>query len=82
MIAEPCLVNPFAAEIKRLISEGMTQAQIAKKVGVSQAIVSGWATGNKLPSASRLPRLMDIGVSKSAYEQARIQRILSPNSDN
>jgi transcriptional regulator with XRE-family HTH domain len=82
MTAEPCLVNPFAAEIKRLLGEGMTQTQIAEKVGVSQAIVSEWAAGNKLPGAARLPLLVAIGVSRAAYENARIQKILCPGGDN
>jgi predicted transcriptional regulator len=81
MIAEPHPLNPFAVEIKRLISEGMTQIQIAEKVGVSQAIVSEWAAGKKLPGATRVPSLVEIGVSRSAYNEARIQKVLSAPSD-
>ena len=40
-------------------SAGLTQAQLAEKVGVSQATVSEWERGDYLPGAQKLPALAD-----------------------
>ena len=43
---------------------GLTTAELAKRIGVSQAAVSQWDTGKKFPSSETLCRLADLyGVS-------------------
>ena len=50
----------FPENLKRLREAAfMTQRQLAKKIYVSQAIVSAWETGTKIP---QLDRLSDIAA--------------------
>lgn len=47
--------------IKRLReAAGMTQAELADKIGVTQPIVASWETGVKNPRAAKLPKLAQI----------------------
>lgn len=47
--------------IKRLReAAGMTQAELANKIGVTQPIVASWETGVKSPRAAKLPKLAQI----------------------
>lgn len=39
---------------------GLTQAELAEKLGVSQGVVSFWEIGRNLPEASKLPELARI----------------------
>lgn len=38
---------------------GLTQADLAQKIGVTQSLVAMWERGAVLPSAARLPELAD-----------------------
>lgn len=39
---------------------GITQMELAKKIGVNQTAISQWERGSTLPSASKLPLLASI----------------------
>lgn len=46
------------------LKAGLTTAELAKRIGVSQAAVSQWDTGKKFPSSETLSKLADLyGVS-------------------
>ena len=48
-------------EIKILREKaGMTQAQLAEKMGTSQGAVALWETGARMPRADKLPKLAEI----------------------
>lgn len=81
MNKETPIMNPFAAEIKRLLEGSFTQAKIAQAVGVSQVAVAKWLAGGSLPDPSRIPALVQIGVSREAYEKACLQKIQSKSGD-
>ena len=56
----------------RLIA-GLTQAELAKKIGVSCVSVSQWETGKNLPNVNRLAMVADIlgtSVEKLLEERA------------
>lgn len=40
--------------------KGLTQAELAEKMGVTQSLVAMWERGAVLPSAEKLPRLADL----------------------
>lgn len=40
-----------------LTRAGMSQAELSRRLDVSPAIVTGWASGKKHPSAWRLPEI-------------------------
>lgn len=62
--AEPC--SPLAAA---RIAAGLTQAQLAKRVGVTMAVVSNWERGLSQVGAKHLPALADaIGFAPEASE--------------
>lgn len=42
------------------IALGMTQSELAVKMGVSQATVGMWETGDRMPRASKLLKLAEI----------------------
>jgi len=42
---------------ERRIAAGLTQTELAEKIGVSQATVGMWETGNRTPRASKLLEL-------------------------
>ncbi len=47
--------------IKRLRERaGLTQAQLAEKVGASQSAVALWETGARMPRADKLPKLAEV----------------------
>ena len=56
----------LAKEI-RLI--GMTQKEVAKKVGASEMTVSNWITGNAVISPVYVRKLSDIGIPKQAIRE-------------
>lgn len=39
---------------------GMTQAQLAEKMGTSQGAVALWETGARMPRADKLPKLAEV----------------------
>ena len=39
---------------------GLTQTELAEKMGVTQSLVAMWERGAVLPSAEKLPRLADL----------------------
>ena len=39
---------------------GMTQAEVAKRLGVNQSSVAYWETGRNIPRASMLVKLADL----------------------
>lgn len=41
------------------LSLGMTQADLAAKVGVTQSVIAMWERGATLPTASKLPDIAD-----------------------
>lgn len=42
------------------IAIGMTQAELAKALGVDQSAVSLWESGNSFPRSSRLMQIKDV----------------------
>ena len=42
------------------IALGMTQSELAAKMGVSQATIGMWETGDRMPRASKLQKLAEI----------------------
>lgn len=56
----------LAKEI-RLI--GMTQKEVAKKLGVSEMTVSNWITGNAVISPVYVRKLSEIGIPKQAIRE-------------
>ena len=64
---------------KARVSKGMTQADVAKKMGYSVAMVSFWETGRSIPSDAQLGKLREILgklASASAKETLSIQEWL------
>ena len=55
-------------ELKRIVTKikefrialGMTQSELAAKMGVSQATIGMWETGDRMPRASKLQKLAEI----------------------
>ena len=43
-----------------LLQNGMTQADIAKKVGTTQPVISNWLNGQIFPNAENLKKLADV----------------------
>lgn len=41
-------------------SIGMTQADLAQKMGVTQSLIAMWERGAVLPNAAKLPELADV----------------------
>lgn len=54
MITLEQIQNRLKEEIKR---SGMTQAEIANKIGVSQQAISSYANGQKMPALDTLANL-------------------------
>ena len=44
------------------LEEGLTQAQAARRVGVTQATFSYWESGNRVPSTPHLLRLVEASL--------------------
>ncbi len=42
------------------IARGLTQFELAKKMGVSQATVGMWETGERTPRSSKIPKLAEV----------------------
>lgn len=43
----------------RRIALGLSQAELASKLGIVQSAVSAWESGEKMPRASQLPALAE-----------------------
>jgi transcriptional regulator with XRE-family HTH domain len=57
-----------------MLREILTQRDVAKSVGCSQAAVSGWVRGTHLPNTLDYPRLLELFPAdekklRRAYEQ-------------
>lgn len=59
--------NGLAAALAAL---PMQQDEIAKAVGVSQATVSQWITGERFPAPERVAALVGLGISEETYHAA------------
>lgn len=68
----------FVSNLKRYqLASGLTGTEIAKRVGVTQAAFSGWATGKTMPSPKNFKKLSRIlGV-----EPLTLTRAISPEQD-
>lgn len=66
-VADGPNASNFAANLKRLrIAKGLSQASMAKYLGVSGPSISGWEKGRARPKEDRLSELADLlGVSVS-----------------
>lgn len=42
------------------LAKGLTQAALARAMGVDQSVISDWETGRSSPSSGRLPRLAEL----------------------
>ena len=60
------------ATVRQLREHGMTQGQICRQLGVSPALVSGWAKGKRAPSAEQLAALRELGSGKTS--EVRVKR--------
>ncbi len=50
----------FGKNFKRIIAEkGFTQAELAGKLGIDQAVISHWITGTRNPSLNSLKKVSD-----------------------
>ena len=58
----------FGYRLKRLIHiKGMTQGQVARELGVTEATLSGYITGTHLPNvqiAAKLAYVLDVNIDK------------------
>ena len=66
LIIDKDLQEIFAANLNRIAAEqGMTQTDIAKKIGVTKAAVSYWFNGQKMPRNTLIDALADaLGCSR------------------
>lgn len=66
LIIDKDLQEIFSANLNRIADEqGMSKNDIAKKIGVSNAAVSYWFNGQKMPRSSLLDALADaLGCSR------------------
>ena len=54
---------------KEIRLSGMTQKDIAKKLGVSEMAVSNWITGNTVISPTYVRKLNEIGIPEKAIRE-------------
>ena len=50
-------VTIFTSEIRK--AKGITQIELAKKVGVSRSTVAMWEAGHRFPTATKLPKIAE-----------------------
>ena len=50
---------------------GLTQAGLAKRLGVSRRAVSEWEAGSNYPTAVHLPHVLELGVRQRAFAPGR-----------
>ena len=62
----------FALARKRL---GMTQAQVAEKLGIDQSTVAGWEQGRWKPAVQSLPRV-------AAFYGVTVDELLNGKDNN
>lgn len=72
------LAKSIAADRQRT---GMSQADLARLVGVSQQSVAKWESGSATPRGKRLSRLVD-ALGNSSHTAAQIKKILPAPSNN
>jgi transcriptional regulator with XRE-family HTH domain len=46
---------------------GLTQAELAERLGISQRAVAEWEAGNSYPKAGRLKHLIELGIQHQAF---------------
>jgi transcriptional regulator with XRE-family HTH domain len=63
---------------ERRLAHGLTQAEVASNLGVSQATISLWETGNSLPDAPQLEALRELLQISSVAEPSDASNQLSP----
>ncbi|OKH65378.1 hypothetical protein EB74_07085 [Mycobacterium sp. SWH-M5] len=61
--------DPLSALRMGFLSEGFSQTQLAKLVGVSPSQTSRWASGEERPSPAAAPALIDL---EHVYARARL----------
>lgn len=54
---------------KEIRLTGMTQKEIAKKIGVSEVTVSNWINGNAVISPVCVRKLTEVGIPKQAIRE-------------
>lgn len=71
----------FADTLKKLrVEKGLSQSDVAKQMYVTNATVSRWENGNRLPDASMITRLSEVmGVDVNALLNAAAQSDECPN---
>ena len=57
--------------LRRLSSWGLTQREVARRLGVTQALVSMWATGRRKPGPARLAALRQLVADTRSEEERR-----------
>ena len=45
---------------KARVARGMSQVELAKRIGVGQSAVSMWETGNAMPRAGKLKEIAEV----------------------
>jgi transcriptional regulator with XRE-family HTH domain len=78
------LPGPFAERLQRAISDAkITQSNVARLVNVTQPAVSGWLSGDKVPTPDKLDalaRALGVNVAWLASGQGRM-RAADPEAD-
>ena len=60
----------------------MTQAELAKRLGVAQQTVAAWESGRAMPAADKLVALADVlGVTTDALLGRPVPKVSSANLD-
>lgn len=61
------------------VAAGLSQSQLAKRVGTSQATISAYENGSKQPSVATLSRLLAASGSRLTVARAR-QPVVEPSA--
>lgn len=59
------------------LAKGLTSAELAKRIGCSQAAVSTWETGRSLPTPKLFPKLARV----LGIRAIRLTKLLSPETE-
>ncbi|MCB6610778.1 helix-turn-helix transcriptional regulator [[Clostridium] symbiosum] len=76
-------IGSFISEVRR--EKGMTQAELAEKLGVTNKTVSRWETGNYMPDLSTIQSLcteLDIGVNEFISGERLSSEAFREHADN
>lgn len=69
--------NSFSLNIAAMMADcGMTQAELAGKIGVGQTAVSLWCAGQRCPAFSLLDRIC--AVFSEQYPDLRVGDLINP----